>query len=90
MKHRTFQIGSIGYMTTPLESVFSDVLKVDISTLNDATSPDNTPQWDSLAAMHLVVTLEEEYDVKLKTREIMQMRTIASAREVLKAKGVEF
>jgi acyl carrier protein len=40
--------------------------------------------------MHLVVALEEEYDVKLKTREIMQMRTIASAREVLKAKGVEF
>jgi acyl carrier protein len=72
----------------PLLAVFAEGLGVGADTLSEATSPDNTPQWDSLAAMTLVSLIEETFDVHLKTREIMKMQTIALARQVLHDKGV--
>ncbi len=73
----------------PLISVFADGLGVDDSTLNDDTSPENTREWDSLAAMALVSLIEETFAVRLSTREIMKMQTIGLARSVLRGKGVD-
>ena len=52
------------------------------------TSPDNTSEWDSLAAITLVGLIEERFDVRLGAREIMKMQTIGLARSVLQGKGV--
>jgi acyl carrier protein len=68
--------------------VFSEVLGVSPDTITDATSPDNTPQWDSMAAMNLVVAIEDEFDVRLTTAEIISMRNVAIVRKVLTGKGV--
>ena len=75
-------------MSDALVSLFAEVLEVDIGKLNDNTSPDNTSQWDSLAAMGLVVAIEEKFGVQLSTKEIMKMTTIGLARETLRGKGV--
>ena len=75
--------------TDRLTALFADGLGVDESTLSDDTSPDNTPQWDSLAALSLVALIEDEFSVELSTREIMKMQTIGLARSVLVAKGVD-
>lgn len=76
-------------MSDPLISIFSDGLGLDPSDLNEATSPDNTSEWDSLAAITLVELIEAEFDVRLGARDIMKMQTIGLAREVLKGKGVD-
>jgi acyl carrier protein len=68
--------------------VFAEGLGVDEAALDDDTSPDNTSEWDSLAAITLVSLIEDEFDVRLGAREIMKMQTIGLARSVLKAKGV--
>ena len=75
-------------MSDALIRLFAEGLGVDESTLNDDTSPDNTPQWDSLAAITLVSLIEDEFQVRLGAREIMKMQTIGLARSVLQAKGV--
>jgi acyl carrier protein len=36
-----------------------------------------------------VTAIEDDFDVRLKTSEIMKMRSIGLARSVLRAKGVE-
>ena len=72
-----------------LIDLFAEVLEVDPSMLNDETSPENTPQWDSLAAMDLVAAIEEKFSVRLGTRDIMKMSTIGLARQSLRAKGVD-
>ncbi len=72
----------------PLLSVFADGLGVDVGTLSEDTSPENTSAWDSLAAMTLVALIEGQFDVRLSTREIMKMQTIGLARSVLRDKGV--
>lgn len=76
-------------MADRLIEVFAEGLQVDASTLGEDTSPDTNEKWDSLAAMELVMGIEETFEVKLSTREIMKMRSIGAAREVLKSKGVE-
>ena len=39
--------------------------------------------------MEMVTLIEDAFDVRLKTAEIMKMRSIGLARTVLRAKGVE-
>lgn len=76
-------------MSDPLIQVFAEVLELEPSTLNDDSTPDSVDQWDSLAAMHLVAAIEENFDVRLSTKEIMKMYSIGLARQVLKGKGVD-
>ena len=76
-------------MSDRLIQLFSEVLEIDVSTLNDESSPDTIEQWDSLGAMHLVVAIEGEFGVQLSTKEIMKMTTIGFARETLRKKGVD-
>jgi len=76
-------------MSDPLVQIFSEGLNVPVDELDEATSPDNNDQWDSLAAMNLVTLIEDAFDVRLKTRDIMRMQSIGIAREVLIEKGVE-
>jgi acyl carrier protein len=75
-------------MSDRIITVFSEVLRLPVEMLNDESSPDNTSKWDSLAALNLVLALEEEFGIKLNTREIGSMRSIAAVRSVLRAKGV--
>ena len=74
-------------MTTRVARVFSEVLGVSPAQITDETSPDNTPQWDSMAAMNLVVAIEDEFDIRLSTAEIVSMRNVAIVRKVLNTRG---
>ncbi|MBF0166045.1 MAG: acyl carrier protein [Alphaproteobacteria bacterium] len=74
-------------MTDKLLTIFSEVLRLPAEGLSDDTGPQNTPQWDSLAAMQLVVAIEEAFSTRLSTIEIMKMRSIGVARKVLTDKG---
>jgi acyl carrier protein len=71
-----------------LIEVFSEGLKIDASALNEETSPQNTPQWDSLAAMTLLMLLEDSFEVRLSTSDIMKMNSIGAARTILRDKGI--
>lgn len=75
-------------MSDRLLNLFAEELGVDPGMLSDDSSPESVEQWDSLAAMRLVAAIEEEFDTRLSTKEIMKMRTIGVARDVLKAKGL--
>jgi acyl carrier protein len=68
--------------------IFSDILDIDHKRINDDTSPENTPEWDSLAAMNLVSAVEEEFQINLTTTDIMKMRSIAIVKQVIAEKEV--
>jgi len=71
-----------------LKGIFAEVLELDPSSIDDETSPENTPEWDSTAAMQLVVAIEAAYPVRLSTSEMMKMRSVGLARDVLLSKGI--
>jgi len=76
-------------MSDKLISLFAEELGVDPDSLNEESSPENTPEWDSLAAMNLVAAVEDTFDTTLSTKEIMIMRSIGIVRQVLTDKGVD-
>ena len=75
-------------MPISVEKVFAEVLGIPAESITNETSPENTPQWDSLKAMDLVLALEEAFEVRLSTKEIVSMRTVGIVRKVLSAKAV--
>jgi acyl carrier protein len=75
-------------MSDKLAQTFAIVLKLDAASMNDESSPENTPSWDSLSAVRLVAAIEETFNVELTTTEILRMRSLGLARDVLRRKGV--
>ena len=73
--------------TSRVAKLFAEILEIPVESITDETSPENTPQWDSLQAMNLVVALEGAFNVRLSTKEIVSMRTVGLVRKVLRGKG---
>lgn len=77
-------------MTATLEQVFADALGVEVGTVSDALAYNSIPQWDSVAHMGLIAQLEDHYGVLLDTDDIIDMSSVARAREILTKYGVVF
>jgi acyl carrier protein len=75
--------------SSQVAALFSDVLGIPVESITDETSPENTPQWDSLQSMNLVMAMESAFGVRLSTKEIVSMKTVGIARNVLRARGIE-
>jgi acyl carrier protein len=75
--------------TVRVSALFSEVLDVPVEKITDETSPQNTPEWDSLQNMNLVVALEAALGIRFATKEIISMKSVWMVREILKARGIE-
>jgi acyl carrier protein len=75
-------------MTGRVERLFAEILRIPVDTINDGSSPENTPRWDSTAAIDLTLAIEDEFNVKLTTKEITAMRSVALVKKILTGKGV--
>ncbi len=64
---------TIEYIQPRLKRVFAQVLGLEESAVSDATAPDNTPQWDSLAHLRLVMAVEQEFDIAIPAEQVMDM-----------------
>ena len=74
-------------MIDKLTETFAMVLKIDPASLADESSPENTPSWDSLKAVELVAAIEETFHLELTTTDILGIRSLGKARDVLRRKG---
>jgi acyl carrier protein len=75
-------------MTGRIERLFAEILRVPVDTINDGSSPDNTPHWDSASAIDLTLAIEDEFNIRLTTKEITAMRSVALVKKILTGKGV--
>jgi len=76
-------------MPERLEKVIGLILGVPAETLGDDSSSDNTPGWDSLRQLSILLAVENAYGVSISTKEAMDMNSIAGIKAVLKKQGVE-
>jgi acyl carrier protein len=44
--------------------------------ITPASSPQNTPGWDSVANLGLMCAIEDEYGITVATRDVMKLRTL--------------
>ncbi len=73
-----------------LFQAFAQVLMVDVASLNENSSPDTIPNWDSLAVVNLVMELERAFGVEFDILEIADFRNIGIVKGILTEKGVVF
>jgi acyl carrier protein len=71
-----------------LQQIFREAFDDETLTLTDGLSPENMPDWDSLAHIKLLVGCEEEFGVKFSTEETMDSTSVGKLKSVLAGKGV--
>lgn len=59
-----------------IRQTLSAILGIPNGEINDDTSPDNTPAWDSVAHLNLVVALEETFGVAFSPDETMELTSV--------------
>ncbi|EDY20288.1 conserved hypothetical protein [Chthoniobacter flavus Ellin428] len=74
-------------MNDKLLQILADTLGVDVGTLNEETSMENTAAWDSVAHLNLVLSLEQSFGQRFSPDEFMQMQSVAAIRRALAAHG---
>ena len=75
-------------LDTRLQAIFRDVFDDDGLVITDATSHKNLEGWDSFHQVKLIISIEEEFSVKLSIEEAIGIVSVGKLKEVLIAKGV--
>lgn len=63
--------------------IFSEVLNIPKSELSMPGKRIEFENWDSLVHLQLVMTLEEKFNIKLKTDEVIEMESIQKCIEIV-------
>ena len=71
-----------------LQQIFREAFENDKLTLSDNLSPENTPAWDSLAHVKIMMGCEEEFGVKFSIDETVESTSVGKLKSVLTSKGV--
>lgn len=73
-----------------LKTVFVQELQIQPSEYSDTLSYGQHPKWDSVAHMALIAELENTFDIMLDTDDIVDMSSVAKAKEILGKYDVSF
>jgi acyl carrier protein len=71
-----------------LKLILSQVFNVAIESINDQSSRHTIEKWDSLHQMHLIVALEEAFNVTFTDEQTMGMITYQVIKMVLAEQGI--
>jgi acyl carrier protein len=71
-----------------LKLLIATMLNVDTTTINEDSSMDNVPSWDSLRHMNLVLALEEEFKVTIPDEDAGNITSYKLIKLVLNDLGV--
>jgi len=76
--------------TEKLIAAFADALTIDAAMIKDSLAYQSIPEWDSISHMVLISRLEETFDVSIDTDDVIDMNSVAKAKEILKKYKVTF
>jgi len=69
---------------------FSDALGIDAGLVKDSLRYQSIPEWDSISHMVLISRIEEAFDVSIDTDDVIDMSSVAKAKEILNKYKVAF
>jgi acyl carrier protein len=68
-----------------LQEVFKSAFSSEVS-INENTSKENLPEWDSINHLNLVVELEDRFNIQFSPDEIESMKSIVTLQEIIQRK----
>lgn len=66
-----------------LTTVFAETLGIAEDTVTDELSFNTIPEWDSVAHMNLIAAIEAAYDIMMETDDVIDLSSVARARQIL-------
>ncbi|MEO6831595.1 MAG: acyl carrier protein [Chitinophagaceae bacterium] len=66
-----------------LTAAFAEALSIEPSVVVDSLAYHSIPEWDSVSHMILISQLEEVFDVSIDTDDVIDMSSVAKAKEIL-------
>lgn len=69
--------------------VFMDTFYIQKTQLNDDLTNENIDEWDSIGQMTLITSLEEEFNIRLETEDLMSITSYKSGKEILQKYNIK-
>jgi acyl carrier protein len=69
---------------------FSEALQIDISSISDELKYQSITEWDSIAHMVLINEIETNFNVIIETDDVIDMSSVAKAKEILSKYNINF
>ncbi|MGB1295836.1 MAG: acyl carrier protein [Flavobacteriales bacterium] len=76
--------------TEKLVQAFCDALDIEKEIVVDTLKYQSIEQWDSISHMMLISELEEMFDIEVDTDDVIDMSSVAKAKEIVAKHGFEF
>jgi len=76
-------------MSEKLYDIISKVFSVQISEINDESSPETIESWDSFNGLILVDELESNFNIKFSVSEIVDVKNVKDIKRHLNNHGVD-
>ena len=76
-------------MDKKLYDIISKVFSVQISEINDESSPETIESWDSFNGLILVDELESSFNIKFSVSEIVDVKNVKDIKRHLSNHGVD-
>lgn len=71
-----------------LKELIAKVLDVEKEIINDESSPENIPSWDSFNGLMIVSELENNFNVKFTIGEVLAVKNFRDIKDALKKHGI--
>jgi acyl carrier protein len=69
------------------ESVVARVFGQNAADIDDSTSPDTLPEWDSLGQITLIIELESAFGVSFSPDESVSLNSVGAIKAALATRG---
>jgi acyl carrier protein len=76
--------------TQKLKNVFAESFGIDNTTVSDTLAYQSIKEWDSISHMVLISNLEETFNVSIDTNDVIDMSSVAKAKEILMKHNIKF
>ena len=76
-------------MSEKLYEIVANVFNVELSKINDETSPENLEQWDSFNFYVLLDEIENQFSITFNLDETLEIKKIGDFKQLLEKNGAK-
>jgi acyl carrier protein len=69
---------------------FANALNISIEQITEELAYQSIAEWDSITHMILISQLEDDFNVSIDTDDVIDMSSVAKAKEILTKLGINF
>ena len=73
-------------MNDKIKNIMASVFDVKSENIQDSSSPDTIPNWDSMKHIDLILSLEEEFNLEFDEKEISEMMSFKNIKNIINLK----